>query len=379
MNARGQYGGANYGVRGIHVGASLVHALELKQRYDNAKAVAVQAILSELAQGGVASSAGTNRWEIALPDAEWVRLVWYPDHAALEVTITDRALHQGDEIPVVRRRYEQILSRITPSLQRYGATTVGATIVGSTFVAGTHVGLKIFNTPDDTDIAVRQIDSQMNAIMDAMYRAMGADPSVRTAPFTWDEIAKIDRKDPRWEDLSKWKERVLAAKAIATKSPLWTFFDSNISPTYGEWQEFRRSDKFMTWFRSVETYEKWLERVRKLRKEVQAKGIRLETADPVDFTKTLPGTIIDTAGEAAKKAGEAAWDIFKIMKWGAIGALGIGALVALSSLVSNLRKGKDPAEKYVELIREGRGRSARALPEPRAQLALPPGEPETLA
>jgi hypothetical protein len=49
--------------------------------------------------------------------------------------------------------------------------------------------------------------------------------------------------------------------------------------------------------------------------------------------------------------------------------LGIGAVVALSSVASNLRRGRDPAEKYVSLI--GR-RSARAMPSA-PRYALPTG------
>lgn len=135
MNDRGQYGGQYgngqsraYGGNGTYVGASLVHTLELKQRYDNASTAAVQALLNDLSRNGVASSVGTNRWEIALKDGAWVRLTWYPDYSALEVTITDRELRRVDEVAPIRRRYEEILRKITPRLQTYGVTTVGGVI-----------------------------------------------------------------------------------------------------------------------------------------------------------------------------------------------------------------------------------------------------------
>jgi hypothetical protein len=73
---------------------------------------------------------------------------------------------------------------------------------------------------------------------------------------------------------------------------------------------------------------------------------------------------------------DALGDIGKIAKWGIIGILGIGGVVLLSSVVSNVRTGKDPAEKYVEMIREGRRSRkspSRTLPQAPKQRALPSG------
>jgi len=102
----------------------VLHRLELKQRYDNAKTAAVQALLNDLSRDGVASSVGTSRWEIALKEGAWVDLTWYPDYSALEVTITDRELRRVDQVAAVRHRYEAILRKITPRLQNFGVTTV---------------------------------------------------------------------------------------------------------------------------------------------------------------------------------------------------------------------------------------------------------------
>lgn len=210
------------------------------------------------------------------------------------------------------------------------------------------VGLNIaFHSPADSDNAVRQIDSEMNAIMDAMYRAMGVDPSVRSA-LSIDEAVKSGGGTAQDKaKLAQWKDRVLAAKATATKSPLWTFFDSAVSPVYGEWMKFRTSDQFYTYFTSWEEYEKWLERAKQLRATVQAKGVKLETPEPADLTKSL-------AEKAASGIGDIAKDTFAILKWGLIGVLGIGAVVALSSVAMNVKKGRDPAESLTKLYR-GRG------------------------
>ena len=142
MNTRGQYGygsaAQSYGYgnavqsRGVQVGAFLVHTLELKQRYNNVKPAAAQALLNDLARQGTALTVGANRWEIALKEGTWVQLAWHPDSSALEITITDRELRPADQVAADRRRYEGLLHRITPRLQSFGATTVGGALVGQT-------------------------------------------------------------------------------------------------------------------------------------------------------------------------------------------------------------------------------------------------------
>jgi hypothetical protein len=54
-------------------------------------------------------------------------------------------------------------------------------------------------------------------------------------------------------------------------------------------------------------------------------------------------------------------DVWAILKFGAWAVLGVGTVVALSSVVQNLRSGQDPAAKYMELFR---ARRAHAGPMP---------------
>ena len=233
------------------------------------------------------------------------------------------------------------------------------------------VGLKLIHTPGDSDRAVRQIDTEMNAIVDAMYRAMGVDPTSLRKPFTLSEAAKMSKED-RDTRMGPWRDRVLAAKAKAVQSPLWAFFDSAVSPAYGEWLKFLHDHEYYNVFTSWDEYEKSLERARQLRVAVKAKGVHVETPEPVDLTKTLGAE----AAEGLKGIGKEA---LKIMKWAAIGVLAIGGVFALTSAASHLRKGTDPIKSYADLARRSNGSRAngsrRALPS-RQQLALPPGEPE---
>lgn len=234
------------------------------------------------------------------------------------------------------------------------------------------VGLKLVHTPGDSERAVRQIDIEINAIIDAMYRAMGVDPSNLRGPKTLTTREWLDyiKNAPRSE-IEAWKDRVLAAKDKAVQSPLWSFWESAISPVYQDWQHFVQQEDYYRLFTTWEEYERWLERVRQLRKLVESKGVKVDTSEPQDLGKTLPGEAVEALGRGAKKAGETALDLVNTLKWVAIGAVGVTAVVVLSSVASNLRSGRDPAEKYVELIKHRR--RSRELPRA-SQLALPPGD-----
>lgn len=129
------------------------------------------------------------------------------------------------------------------------------------------------------------------------------------------------------------------------------------------------------WQTNWDVYEDWKKKLDNLRTEAEKQGFKVN----VPAATSLPTTVWADAGsalkEGAKDVGSGIGDVWKILKYGAWGLLGIGTLVAVSSVVSNLRSGKDPAEKYVGLI-GGRKRAAtparRALPAA-DQLALEAG------
>ena len=442
MNDRGQYGASSNGR--VHVGASLLHRLELKQRYDNAKTAAVQALLNDLARDGVASSVGTNRWEIALKDGAWVDFTWYPDYSALEVTITDRELRRVDQVESIRRRYEAILSKITPRLQSFGVTTVGAAIYADP-TEGTYVGQGsiLGHTPGEVEDELDQLAGELNCfgqeIRELMKPAEGqaktavqairdeelaAHAAVESFQPQVNEVYRIEKllneggvsksTTQRWRNESippyadilmasigtkneALKQRFIAAIAALDKvmpmaqrhaavkrsrelsdrrseleykaqgeSPLVQWKRSVWDPFIAGWTKFYREKKDIplqtwplsgTWDRIQEYRQQWID----LRKNAPFKS---KCPDPLDPSSRKDPSLTDIFGSAGK-----------ILKWGIIGALGIGAVVALSSVASNLRTGKDPGEKYMELIRSRRPRASSALPK-RKQLALPSGEPE---
>lgn len=191
---------------------------------------------------------------------------------------------------------------------------------GWVFLVGADAGVK----PSDAERAINQLDTEMEAIVDATYRAMDVDPKVLRRPTTADE---------------GWMQRVRDAKAKAMKSPLWSFWETTISPKYEDWKMrsvlFRKQQVTgdagitppMTWA----DYALWLARIQQLRSDVKSKGIKLETPDLVDLSK----------GEEASSP-----DRGKILKWGAIGAIALGGIVALVALASSTKAERAPYERY---------------------------------
>ena len=198
MNTRGQYGSGRTSQGRTHVGAFLVHTLELKQRYNNVHTGAAQALLTDLTKEGHATLAGTNRWEIALKEGAWVLFTWYPDSSALEVTITDRELRPVDQLAPTRRRYEAILGRITPRLKSFGATTVGAAIVGQTPHGSRRemVGITIYHSVGDRADAVKQMAVDWTALYQNLATQAGeliADPASSSGCLLYTSPSPRDR------------------------------------------------------------------------------------------------------------------------------------------------------------------------------------------
>jgi len=164
-------------------------------------------------------------------------------------------------------------------------------------------------TAFDAARAVKQIDAEMETIIDALYRAMGVDPAAVRRPASPDEA---------------WMARARAAKAKAQQSPLWSYFDDSISPKYGDWGKV--SEGFQGKPMTPEDYDRWLARVTQLRADVRSKGIKLKSPDPVNLFQ----------GPAA------VGDAGKVVKWTAIGALVIGGVVAISALASSSRRTSAP-------------------------------------
>ena len=375
MNTRGQY---SNGQGRVYVGARLVHTLELKQRYDNVQTGAVQSLLNMLAREGTVSSVGTHRWEIALKDGAWVMLAWYPDWHALEVTVTDRELRAVDQMARVRRGYETILAKITPRLQSFGVTTVGAAIVvqaptnsNRRGYCGSHrerIGITIYHSVGDRADAVKQLSVDWTALYQNLASQAGeliADPT-SSSGYRFMSQKEWDANPPDPTKVTWWK--------------------SYAAPLFKQWAKFKidqlGGDRTVAsdyiafaerWQTDWDVYENWKKKLDNLRAEAAKRGFTISAPKPTELPTTVWADIANVLEEGAKKAAGGVGDVWKFAKYAVYGVLGVGAVVALASVASNLRSGKDPGEKYMELIRERRSRAPRALPS-RAQRALPPGE-----
>lgn len=127
------------------------------------------------------------------------------------------------------------------------------------------------------------------------------------------------------------------------------------------------------WQTNWDVYERWKKKLDDLRAEAQRRGFVISASPPTDLPTTIWSDVAKGAGDVAKGAGDA-WTFVKYAAWA---ALGLGAIVALSSVAQNLRAGRDPAARYTQMFRQ-RGRAvARTVLPPPVRLALPSGSSST--
>ncbi|HSX23076.1 MAG TPA: hypothetical protein VLE97_09905, partial [Gaiellaceae bacterium] len=162
----------------------------------------------------------------------------------------------------------------------------------------------------DAPRALDHVSSEMEAVTDEIYRAMGVDPATIRRPAVADEA---------------WMQRVRAAQAKAKQSPLWTFWESSASPKYDDWQAARKGFASRPMARA--DYDRWLGRVNELREEARGKGVKL-AAGPVRDVFTAAPLAPTSPSEEGKRS---------LWKWAAIGGAAILGVVAASSLASSTK------------------------------------------
>ena len=179
------------------------------------------------------------------------------------------------------------------------------------------VGLELFHTVGDRDRAVEQINTDLNMLVAEVYRAMGVDSSVF-------DLAALS-KDP-----VGYSRRAAAARAAMTKSPVYPLWRDVVSPVLSEWNHFYHDQSsWREWLTSWDEYEHWKDRLKRLRETV-SKQVQLMSPEPVDLARTIWGQAGEAASEAALKVEAGVGDAWKIVKYGVIGALVIGGVVALT-------------------------------------------------
>lgn len=229
------------------------------------------------------------------------------------------------------------------AVRRYGASTVGT----------------IYHSVSDRADAVKQLAVDWDAIYQDLAKQVG-------------EITP-DPKSPSGFHITTQKEWD-AHPPDAKKVEWWK---SSAKPIINTWVKFKREqlgDSLVSnyiafaerWQTNWDVYEGWKTKLDALRAEAQKRGFSISSPRPVDLPSTIWADVAKGAGALGKGA-EETWTFVKYAAWG---LLGISAIVALSSVAQNLRTGKDPAEKYVRMLRRG----SRAVIPGAAGLSLSSGE-----
>lgn len=232
---------------------------------------------------------------------------------------------------------------------------------------GAQVGLTLYHSVGDRADAVKQMVVDWSALYQNLASQVGEitpDPKAAsgyhiTTQREW-EANPPDPKKVAW-----WKSYA---------SPLikqWVAFkrkqlgDSSLASSFIAFAE-----RFQT---NWDVYEDWKKKLDALRTEAQQRGFTITTSVPTKLPPTVWADVARTVEQGAGAVATGVGDVWHFVKYGAWAILGVGAVVALSSVAQSLRSGRDPAETYMELIRQGRiGPRVRALLSP-PQRALPPG------
>lgn len=237
--------------------------------------------------------------------------------------------------------------------QQYGTYLAHAPAVGA-----------LYHSVGDRADAVKQLDLDWTALYQDLARQVGEITSDPKSPSGYHVTTQ-----------KEWDINPPDAKKVA-------WWKSYAKPLVNAWVKFKReqlgehsrvSDYIAfaeRWQTSWDDYVGWKTKLGTLRVEAQKLGFVINSPPPVELPTTVWTDVAEGAG-ALKKGVEESW---KFVKYAAWAMLGIGAVVALSSVAQNMRAGRDPAEKYVKMIRSSsRGAAGVVLPGP-VRRALSPGE-----
>jgi len=115
-------------------------------------------------------------------------------------------------------------------------------------------------------------------------------------------------------------------------------------PFLANWTKFYDGNKGWAdnvWWNHAPEAEQFADQLLQIRAGARKLGMPISSPEPSKWGKS----VFDPSRDPTKTAG----DVWQIVKIGIYGALGIGAVIALSSVAHNLRSGTDPADKYYAL------------------------------
>lgn len=199
----------------------------------------------------------------------------------------------------------------------------------------------LYHSVGDRAAAVKQLDLDWTALYQDLARQVGEitpDPKSPSGYHTTTQ-KEWDASPPDAKKVAWWKSH---AKPIINA---WVKFKSEQLGDHSLLSDYIAFAE--RWQTNWDVYEGWKSKLVALRAEAQKQGFSISTPPPIE----LPTTVWADVAEGAGAIGKGAEDAWKFVKYAAWGLLGIGTVVALSSVVQNMRTGRDPADKYVQMIR----------------------------
>lgn len=155
-----------------------------------------------------------------------------------------------------------------------------------------------------------------------------------------------------------------SAERVKAHNLWWTWWRAVGPSLFAAWNKFRGEQLgtdysfaggYIGYGNRFETdwdvYGDWRKRLMDLRAGARQMGIPLKSPAPATLPTTIAQDVKDVAKDIASKAAGAAGDVWTLGKVATYGGLGLLGAIAIGSLYSNLRSGKDPAANYLALAR----------------------------
>jgi hypothetical protein len=218
---------------------------------------------------------------------------------------------------------------------------------------GTNVGIALFHSQGDEVRLSNEINASFEALVDAMYRAMG----VPRRSYT-DAMSAL-AKNP-----AGFSKQLTNELATMHQSPFYTVWASKIAPVYEEWKALRHDPGgggitgALSAIRSsflygpittslfggdFDVYKRWFGRLSQAFAAAQAANVPNLPDPPKAPDKTVLEEAADIPGKLAKKVGEGAKEVFDFTKVVVYGGLAIVGALAITLVVQSTR-GKDTSQ-----------------------------------
>jgi hypothetical protein len=200
------------------------------------------------------------------------------------------------------------------------------------------VGITLFHSSEDADNAAREINTAFEQLVDAMYRAMGADPALRKLrPDQAVLLASTPAGNAKLQTIADMK-----------KSPFYGLWQTTVSPLYEEWRH-RSGPSFtddvlkhatggLLFGNDIDEYKRWQQRVGQAYVAAKAAGVPNLPPPSIPLSDTALEQLYGAAKKGAGGIGDLALDLGGAVKVLAYGAIGLGGIFLVTQLVQASKK-----------------------------------------